>query len=106
MKPYYQDGHAVLYCGDCVEVLPLAVRRCDAVVTDPPYVIPSMIASGRGIVRSVGDLSLIERRYTRLRGRQRWEMLGVSWSSAVAEAVGRRIASSTAQRMSTSIWQR
>jgi site-specific DNA-methyltransferase (adenine-specific) len=61
MKPYYQDDHVALYCGDCVDVLPLAVRRCDAIVTDPPYVIPSMVASGRGIVRNIADLSLIER---------------------------------------------
>jgi site-specific DNA-methyltransferase (adenine-specific) len=65
MKLYYQDatGDVVLYCGDCVDILPLVVRRgmADAVVTDPPYVIPSMMASGRGIVRSIGDLSLIER---------------------------------------------
>ena len=72
MKPYYQDGHAVLYCGDCVEVLPLAVRRCDAAVTDPPYVIPSMIASGRGIVRSVGDVRPGDRRAEQLDHPVRW----------------------------------
>ena len=59
MKPYYRDDWVVLYCGDCVDVLPLAVRRCDAVVTDPPYFIPSMVASGRQIVRNLEDLSLI-----------------------------------------------
>ena len=29
-----EDGTVALYCGDCLEVLPL---DCDAVVTDPPY---------------------------------------------------------------------
>ena len=29
-------GNAVLYLGDCLEILP-ALRRVDAVVTDPPY---------------------------------------------------------------------
>ena len=29
-------GDAVLYCGDCRDVLP-TLGQCDAVVTDPPY---------------------------------------------------------------------
>lgn len=36
MKPYYDDGRAVIYHGDCAEVLPL-VPDVDAVVTSPPY---------------------------------------------------------------------
>lgn len=39
-KPYWQssDGGAVLYCGDCLELLPLLdAGSVDAVVTDPPY---------------------------------------------------------------------
>ena len=33
-----QDGRVVLYCGDCMDVLPtLAAGSVDAVVTDPPY---------------------------------------------------------------------
>lgn len=29
-------GHATLYCGDCLEILP-HLGGIDAVVTDPPY---------------------------------------------------------------------
>jgi site-specific DNA-methyltransferase (adenine-specific)/modification methylase len=29
-------GNAILYCGDCIEVMP-SLSRVDAVVTDPPY---------------------------------------------------------------------
>ena len=39
-KPDYRsdDGSVVLYCGDCMEILPQLPDRCvDAVVTDPPY---------------------------------------------------------------------
>lgn len=37
-KIVYQSENAVLWCGDCLEVLPtLAPGSVDAVVTDPPY---------------------------------------------------------------------
>jgi DNA modification methylase len=52
-------GDATLYCGDCLEILP-TLGPVDAVVTDPPYSIPTQVASGREITRSVGDLSVIE----------------------------------------------
>lgn len=38
MVPYYQDQHATIYHGDCLEVLPsIESTSIDAVVTDPPY---------------------------------------------------------------------
>ena len=52
-------GDAILYHGDCLEILP-TLEKVDAVVTDPPYAIPTQVASGRAITRNVGDLSLIE----------------------------------------------
>ena len=52
-------GDATLYCGDCLEVLP-TLGKVDAVITDPPYAIPTQVASGRTITRNVGDLSIIE----------------------------------------------
>lgn len=39
-KPDWQsdDGSVILYCGDCLELLPKLPEGCvDAVVTDPPY---------------------------------------------------------------------
>ena len=35
-KPYYEDSHVTLYCGDCREILP-ELGKFDCVVTDPPY---------------------------------------------------------------------
>jgi site-specific DNA-methyltransferase (adenine-specific) len=52
-------GKATLYCGDCLEILP-KLPKVDAVVTDPPYALPTMIAQGREMTRNVGDLSIIE----------------------------------------------
>ncbi|WP_280389825.1 DNA-methyltransferase [Nocardia wallacei] len=38
MRPYYEDDHAVLYHGDCLEVLAnLPSGRFAALLTDPPY---------------------------------------------------------------------
>lgn len=34
--PYYERDGITLYCGDCLEILPL-IDRVDAVITDPPY---------------------------------------------------------------------
>lgn len=49
----FGDGRCVLYCGDCLEVLPtLAAGSVDAVVTDPPY----GIEGGKGgQVRELGS---------------------------------------------------
>ena len=52
-------GRATLYLGDCLDILP-TLGKVDAVVTDPPYAIPTQVASGRTITRNVGDLSIIE----------------------------------------------
>jgi hypothetical protein len=52
-------GNATLYLGDCLEVIP-TLSPVDAVVTDPPYNIPTQVAQGRGCVSNIGDLSMIE----------------------------------------------
>jgi DNA modification methylase len=46
-------GNATLYLGDCLEILPL-LGKVDAVVTDPPYAIPTIVATGRENTRSIG----------------------------------------------------
>ena len=35
-KPYYQDEHVTLYCGDCREILP-ELGKFDLLCVDPPY---------------------------------------------------------------------
>jgi DNA modification methylase len=52
-------GDATLYLGDCLEVLP-TLGKVDAVITDPPYAVPTVVAQGRTVTRNVGDLSIIE----------------------------------------------
>ena len=54
-----QIKDATLYCGDCQEIL-AGLCSVDAVVTDPPYAIPTQVAQGRTITRNVGDLSIVE----------------------------------------------
>ena len=63
MEPTYQtaDGAVKLWLGDCLDILPtLESGSVDAVVTDPPYAIPTVVASGRNNTSNLGDLSLIE----------------------------------------------
>ena len=52
-------GAATLYLGDCLEVLP-TLGKVHAIVTDPPYAVPTVIAQGREVTRNVGDLSIVE----------------------------------------------
>ncbi len=52
-------GNATLYLGDCLEILP-TLGPVDAVITDPPYNVPTQVAQTREIARSIGDLSMIE----------------------------------------------
>ena len=48
-------------CGDCLELMRALPDGCvDAVITDPPYAIPTVVASCRETTRNIGDLSLIE----------------------------------------------
>jgi len=35
-EPYYQNDNGVLYCGDCLEIIP-ELGPVDLVLTDPPY---------------------------------------------------------------------
>ena len=59
IEPYYQNDGATIYHGDCREILP-HLPQVGAVVTDPPYAIPTKIASVRRGVRSLGDLLIVE----------------------------------------------
>lgn len=34
---YHETEHGVLYCGDCLEILPTLEVKADLVLTDPPY---------------------------------------------------------------------
>jgi len=34
---YHETEHGVLYCGDCLEILPTLDVKADLVLTDPPY---------------------------------------------------------------------
>lgn len=52
-------GRHELWCGDCLEILP-NLLPVDAVITDPPYNIPTQAAQTREITRTIGDLSMIE----------------------------------------------
>jgi site-specific DNA-methyltransferase (adenine-specific) len=52
-------GKAKLYLGDCTLILP-TLSGFDAIIMDPPYAIPTQVASGRSSTQSVGDLSVIE----------------------------------------------
>jgi len=54
MKPYYEDEHATLYAGDCLEVLAALPRRIvDTVLTDPPYSSGGRRESARSVRKSM-----------------------------------------------------
>lgn len=53
-------GSARLYLGDCLEILPTLRPGFGAVISDPPYNIPTQAAQLRETTRTIGDLSMIE----------------------------------------------
>ncbi len=55
-------GDATLYLGDCLEIM-ADIHGVDAVVTDPPYAIPTKVVSGRKTLGNIGDLSIVERAF-------------------------------------------
>ena len=62
MKPYYQDSHSKVYCGDCRDILP-EISGVDMVLTDPPYFVPANSYTGKrgeGYNRKMlGDVSIL-----------------------------------------------
>lgn len=71
-----QIGDSTLYLGDCLEVLPI-LGKVDAIVTDPPYAIPTQVASGRTVTRNVGDLSVVEAAF---------RLHSAEWKASVGDA--------------------
>lgn len=48
-NPYDDDGGAILYCGDAIDILPsLRAASVDICVTDPPYIIGAVSAGNMG----------------------------------------------------------
>jgi DNA modification methylase len=44
-KPFYENEFGVLYCADCLDILPQMPGKCiDLVLTDPPYGIGDMVS--------------------------------------------------------------
>lgn len=37
VQPYYSSNRITIYNCDCREVIPSEIKKCDAVITDPPY---------------------------------------------------------------------
>lgn len=60
LQPFYDCDGITIYNGDCRDVLPLLRERFAAVITDPPYAIPTLVANTRTATRNVGDLSIAE----------------------------------------------
>lgn len=61
-KPDYQRNGITMYCGDCLELLPLFEdKSVDAVVTDPPYNEVNRKTGGlREIDKGVADSAVVE----------------------------------------------
>ena len=50
MKPYHETEHGVLYCGDCLEVMPtLEYHAIDLCLTDPPFGIGNFVQTGGNV---------------------------------------------------------
>ncbi len=59
MKPYYEDAAVQIFHGDCREILP-TLGPVDAIITDPPYAVPTVVSQGRTVTRNLGDMSVVE----------------------------------------------
>jgi site-specific DNA-methyltransferase (adenine-specific) len=50
MKPYYETENGVLYCGDCLTIMP-ELEPVDLVITSPPYNMRTCIRNGEYATR-------------------------------------------------------
>lgn len=59
---FYQDDWAIIYCGDCLEIMPLMKpESVDLVVTDPPFFMPATHYQSRiNWQRTWGDTSILK----------------------------------------------
>ena len=59
---YYQDDAGEIYCGDCLEIMPLlADKSIDLVLTDPPYFLPAAhYQTRKQFSRNFSDLGILE----------------------------------------------
>ena len=48
MKPFYEDDSGSIYCGNCLDILPL-LPKGDLLLTDPPYFISSEVIIHRSM---------------------------------------------------------
>lgn len=60
--PYYEENGITIYHGDCLDVIP-SLSKVSAIITDPPYAVPTQVAQTREITRNAGDLSIAETAY-------------------------------------------
>ena len=54
---YYQDDWATIYCGDCLEVIPLIDSPFDLILTDVPYWNMDKLDKSKGKYKKTGDIS-------------------------------------------------
>ena len=67
-EPYYREKEGVLYCADCMDILPqIPKKSIDLVLTDPPYSTPVITAYGRRKEKNYGDLSIQRHFFSRLK---------------------------------------
>lgn len=90
--PYYQspDGRAVLYCGDCLDVMhEMYAESVDAVVTDPPYHLMDIGRTFQGQGGSIDPRTGRERSNKRQRGfmGKEWDGTGISFDPATWDSV-------------------
>ena len=59
---FYQDDWATIYCGNCLEIMPLMEPEgVDLVVTDPPYFLPVQhYQTRKKFSRNFSDLGILE----------------------------------------------
>lgn len=62
MEPYYQEDGITLYCGDCLELIPLfTAGYFGCLVTDPPYFLPAThYQTRKQFSRNFSDLGILE----------------------------------------------
>jgi DNA modification methylase len=100
LKPYYQDGFATIYLGDCVQIIP-QLGPADLVITSPPYNLgaspwphlghwkPGGSAGGKGFWKNGADASAGVR-YGQHHDSMPWPQY-VDWQRSILRALWRKL---------------
>jgi DNA modification methylase len=94
VEPYHQEDAGVIYCADCLDILPkIPDKSIDLVLTDPPY----------GICEQGGKVQM--RGLITKPDYDEWDIFDLRWIEPISKVLNGNILTFHDQKQSTELWK-